>query len=296
MSTGLARTMACGIVAVALAATGCGKKGGGAPEGPPDGYKSPYVGAPDVPAAGTPAAEPAKAPEAAPAAAAPEPAKARTHPAAAERPYPLLTADELAKDADEKEIFTFLADPKQGGKALERMKKDKKKGAELGRRALLCSQRETRLQAALILGNLEDSSKETIKALSDAVLLDPDGDARALAAKAFIKIRKPEVIPVLIRSLKEDPFEPARANAAWALGDIGGAQALQPLRDALKDPDTWVRLRAVSGLKRLKAKAAVPDLIEHLADTNQMVRERAREALKDITGQDKGEDPAAWKR
>ena len=296
MSTGIARTMTIALVAFALATTCCAKKGGGATAGPPDGYKSPYVPVPtEGPAAGAPAAVAAKAPEATPAPT-PEPAKARTHPAAADRPYPLQTADELAKDADEKEIFTFLADPKQGGKALERMKKDKKKGAELGRRALLCSQRETRLQAALILGNLEDGSKETVKALSDAVLLDPDGDARALAAKAFIKIRKPEVIPVLIRSLKEDPFEPARANAAWALGDIGGAQAIQPLRDALKDPDTWVRLRAVSGLKRLKARAAVGDLIEHLADTNQMVRERAREALKDITGQDKGEDPAAWKR
>jgi HEAT repeat protein len=270
-------------MAVVAFASGCSKKGP-ATEGPPDGYKSPYVAVPDVPPAPPPEAPVAPPP------------KSRVHPASADRPYPLTPVAEVGKTPDEKAIVEFLSDPKQGGKALDLIKKQGRKGIDLARRALACDNREARMQSALILANLEDGSKETVKALMDAVLLDPDPDARALAAKAFIKIEKPEAVPVLLRSLKEDPFEPARANAAWALGNIGASAAVQPLRDALKDEDTWVRLRAVSALKKMKARVAVPDLIERLADSNSMVRERAREALKDITGTDKGDDPAAWRR
>jgi HEAT repeat protein len=207
----------------------------------------------------------------------------------------MRTAEEIATTPEAKEILGFLADPKQGGFALKRIEAGGAKGRELARKALLCSHRETRMQAALVLGNLKDGTKDTVRALMDAVLLDPDPDVRAVAAKAFISIHAQEAIPALIRSLKEDPFETARANAAWALGNIGTAAALTPLRDALTDDDTWVRLRAVSALKKMKARAAVPDLIVKLSDPNAMVRERAHAALKDITGKNAGPDPANWR-
>lgn len=250
-------------------------------EGPPDGYKSPYIEVVDIaPVSPEPI----------------EPPKQRIHPAALERPYPLISYEELATNEAEKEILGLLSDPKQGANALKAIKKLGTKGLEFARRALRCSNREVRAQAALVLANLEDGSRVTVQALCDSVLLDPDPDVRAIAAKAFVKIEKHEAVPTLIRSLKEDPFEPARANAAWALGNIGSSAAVQPLREALNDPDTWVRLRAVSALKKMKAKVAVPDLIERLSDSNSMVRERAREALKDLTGVDRGPDPAAWRR
>jgi hypothetical protein len=283
----------CGLaLACLLAVAACGKHGGAGVDagGPPDGYRSPYL---SVDAALAPVADAAMTPE--PAAPPPAPEKPKTHPAAAERPYPLVPADELATGPD-LELLGILGDNHRGGEALARIRSEGRPGLELARKALRSSKREARIQAAMILANLKDKSKETVKALEDMVLLDPDPDARATAAKAFVALRAPDAVPFLIRSVKEDPFETARENSAWALGDIGTAAAIPVLREALKDPATWVRLRAVSALKRLKARVAVPDLAARLRDDNPMVRERAREALKAITGHDAGDDPAAWKK
>jgi len=252
--------------------------------GPPDAWKSPYVEPRDV------------APAAPPEAVAPEPPKPKVHPASLERPYKMYSVEELGTSDGAKALLALLADPKQGAAALEEVKKGGPAMRELVRKALACSRREIRIQAALVLGSLKDTGKETVAALCDAVLLDPDPDVRAMAAKAFVSIKAPGAVSALIRSLKEDPFEEARANAAWALGNIGSPGAIEPLRAALQDEDTWVRLRATSALKKMKAKAAVPDLIERLGDKSPMVRERAREALKDITGKDLGPDPDAWRR
>jgi len=286
-----------GVVAVAA---GCGSKGKGSADVPV--VKSPYL---PMPAEGAaqgkdpqgPAAKAADPAAAAPQAPAQEEApKSRVHPAAAGKEYKFLKADDIAPGGEDRELLDLMSNAKTGEKAFKRIKAAGKDKYEMVRKALRCTNREVRMQAALILGILKDSSKETYTAITDAVLLDPDPDVRALAAKCFISIHSPEAAQTLILSLKQDPYEAARANAAWALGDVGNMIAVGPLREALKDNDTFVRLRAVSALKKLKAKAAVPDLIDRLADTSPMVRERARDTLKDITGRDMGDDPAKWRK
>jgi len=87
-------------------------------------------------------------------------------------------------------------------------------------------------------------------------------------------------MPELIRSVTEDPSAAVRANAAWALGQLGKtARSVEALRHALHDEDTWVRLRAVTALGRLNAREAVGDLKGLANDPNEMVRERVREVL-----------------
>ena len=262
---------------------GCCAVAGGCRKTPPaqaaDASKSPYLPVDAAVAAVTDVA-PVPVP-------APEPETPKVHPAAKERPYPLKTLDDLATSPAAREVLDMMTNPKRGSEALDRLRGMGKPGLDLVRSALMATNRDVRIQAALLLGNLKDSSKETVKALVDAVLLDPDPDARATAARVFVVVKAPEALVPLVRSVREDPFEGARANAAWALGSVGGAGAIQPLREALKDPDTWVRLRAVSSLKKLKARVAVPDLLDHFRnDANPMVRDRAREALKDLTGKE----------
>jgi hypothetical protein len=276
-------------VLVLIAALPSCRKGGDRADAMADAYRSPYI-------AIQPDAGPADSAKAATPVPTVEIQKPRVHPAARERDYPMKSLADLAQETGDRETLDLMSDPKRGVSALNRVKAAGLAGVVLTRKALACTNREVRMQAALVLGNVKDAKPETVKALTDAVLLDPDPDVRAVAAKAFVAIDAPAATPVLIRSLEQDPYEDARASAAWALGNVGGPAAFPALRKALKDEATWVRLRAASSLKRLKARVAVNDLVEALGDANPMVRERVREALKVLTGRDLGESQEAWKK
>lgn len=263
------------------------RKGEGGRTTPPDGYRSPYLPADPGVATGEGRGTVTGGPDAA----LPTPADhqrpsppenvPRLHPAARERPYPLEDADRLGSDEFEREVLGWMTDPKKGPAVLERVSRAGSRGRRVVGKALRCVDRNVRMQACLVLGNLKGRlAKEDVMALADAVVLDPDPDVRATAAKAFVAIRAREAVPHLIRSLAEDPFAPARANAAWALGQTGGTGVVAALRKALADEDTWVRLRAVTALGRLRAREAVPDLAPLSNDPNSMVRERAREVLR----------------
>lgn len=251
---------------------------------PPDAYRSPYLPVDPGPVSSgrTEVVEPGEIGGVGKGEGAPIPAP-RVHPAARERPYPLEEPGRLASDDFEREVLGWMADPKKGPAVLERVSRAGARGRQVMRKALRCGDRNVRMQACLVFGTLKETlGKEDLAALTDAVLLDPDPDVRATAAKAFVAIRAREAVLALRRSLGEDPYAPARANAAWALGQTGGSGATVSLRAALRDEDTWVRLRAVTALGRLKAKEAIPDLKRLADDPNSMVRERAREVLRSL--------------
>lgn len=262
------------------------RKGEGGRAGPPDGYRSPYLPADVGPSRGADVVgEPHAAPEqgSSPRGESGEGLGARLHPAARERAYPLEDPDRLASDDFEREVLGWMSEPKKGPAVLERVTRAGARGRRVVAKALRCADRNVRMQAGLVLGNLKGRlGKEEIVALEDAVLLDPDPDVRATATKAFVALRAREAVPVLVRSLAEDPFAPARANAAWALGQVGGPGVVSALRKALADEDTWVRLRAVTALGRLRAREAIPDLSRMTEDPNSMVRDRVREVLRSL--------------
>ncbi len=263
---------------VAVAWGGCRKAEVARPS-PPDAYRSPYLPIDPGTRTGDAGLAVDFGEEARP--------RPRVHPASRERAYPLEEADRLAQDDFERELLGLMKDPKQGPDVLERVARAGARGLRAMRKALRCQDRTVRVQACLVLGNLTGRSagsaragREEVAALSDAVLLDPDPDVRATAAKAFVALKSREAVPALIRSVSEDPYAPARANAAWALGQVGGRGVVDALRRALKDEDTWVRLRAVTALGRLRAREAIPDLRAMREDPNSMVRERVREVLR----------------
>lgn len=235
---------------------------------PNDTYKSPYL-----PITEDISRTPADIPQ-------PEQPQSMLHPAAKDRPYPLMSIQDLALNDQEKELLMMMADPKKGGEVLERLKAAGPRALTLIRMALTATNKNIRMQSALLLANMKDISEETVAVLCDSVLYDPDPDVRATSAKAFVVIKAPSATDTLIRSLLEDPFETARANAAWALGNNPGKGVVDALKKALSDKDTWVRLRAVSALKKLNARQAIPEIKERACDQNAMVRERAEETLR----------------
>ncbi len=71
--------------------------------------------------------------------------------------------------------------------------------------------------------------------------------------------RDREAVPDIVRVLREDPRPVLRVTAAWALGNIGGAEAEAALRDAAaRDADPDVRAAAERALARLAPDARPP--------------------------------------
>jgi len=274
------------ILLFVTSAGGC-RKDGSITKKAHDAYKSPYIPISPKKAVTKPPPLPPHA----------EPIKpvSRFHPASKGHEYPLMRFDEIASRQGDLELLRAMTDPKQGVKTLKKVRRMGAAGRKLVRGALRSNNEAVRKQACLILANLKDRSTATVNALKDAVLMDPEPEVRATAAKSFVAIRASSAAPVLVRSLLEDPWAPARANAAQALGATGGKGAIKALIKALGDTDTWVRLRSVSALKKRRAKSAVPALVELLADPNRMVRARTKVALKQLAGVYKGDSPSDWK-
>lgn len=100
------------------------------------------------------------------------------------------------------------------------------------------------------------------------------------AAKALSKIGKPAVEPLIEALKSDDDF--VRINAAIALNWIGDPRAVEPLIVALKDKLWRVQWRAAAGLGKIKDPRSIEPLITALKDENSSVRESAALALGEI--------------
>ena len=76
------------------------------------------------------------------------------------------------------------------------------------------------------------------------------------AAVVLGNSRSPDVVPALLEAMDdEEPL--VRGHAAWALGRIGSADALEPLRErGRNEPDPWVREEMASAIEALGAPRA----------------------------------------
>jgi hypothetical protein len=97
-------------------------------------------------------------------------------------------------------------------------------------------------------------------------------------------------VDALIKDLVDFRKRSAAKQALIAKGE----EAVEPLIRALESGYASVRWSAVSILGHIRDRKAVPYLIEALQDGN--VRSAAEEALRQVTGEDFGDDYDAWKR
>ncbi len=164
------------------------------------------------------------------------------------------------------------------------------------------------------------------------MLSDADPGARAAAARALGALgpAATDAVPALIEAVNDT--DPSVAYAVIeALGIMGDSQAVPALTTALHHSDDYARFMAAEALEQMgpDAAPAVPDLIEVLDDEFDQVGWSAVDALgaigpeaweatpfliellenedwephfvvanalESITGQDFGEDPAAWRQ
>jgi len=109
---------------------------------------------------------------------------------------------------------------------------------------------------------------------------DEDLGVQVAAVRALAQIADARAVPVLCRWLGEKRLIPEiRQQIARALGEIGSAEAVGPLIQALRDEDESVRAAAANALGRIGDARAVEPLIQALRDSNWRVRAAAAKAL-----------------
>jgi HEAT repeat protein len=108
---------------------------------------------------------------------------------------------------------------------------------------------KVRRRAAEALGKIKDTT--AIEPLSKA-LDDESGDVQDKARDALVRIGGPAVI-ALIQALKHEDAN-VRQRAAFALGDIGSAKALDALTEAKEDKSGWVRNAVKGAIKKIQKK------------------------------------------
>jgi hypothetical protein len=100
------------------------------------------------------------------------------------------------------------------------------------------------------------------------------GKTRELIARILGELAGPELESELL-SLATDPLAEVRASAARALAHARPPMALPVLSVLARDPEWFVRLRAVVALGALNCGGRVKPLLHALCDSNRYVRQRA---------------------
>jgi HEAT repeat protein len=117
-------------------------------------------------------------------------------------------------------------------------------------------------------------------------LKDPEAEVRVAACIAVASFRDPSTFEEIANVLLDDSRLEVRQAAARALGETRHAAAVPYLMEALRDPFWWYeREQAASDLLRALEQmgtAAVPPLIEALADGERTIRKFAATLLGNL--------------
>ena len=132
--------------------------------------------------------------------------------------------------------------------------------------------------AADALGKLKDT--QAVEPLSEVLLRDGDADVRASAAWALGEIGDASAVETLIKALNDEDSG-VREKAVAALGKMG-KDAFEPLVQALSAKKARVRKGAALALGNLRIKDAIKPLSEALHDKNFEVRWCAAQSLANI--------------
>lgn len=103
--------------------------------------------------------------------------------------------------------------------------------------------------------NTDKKVEHTVTSLTKTLKEDKDPNMRYYAAQSLGQFG-PEAktaVPDLIAALK-DESKMVRMGTAYALGEIGSADAVPSLQEAGKDPEKEVRAAAAHALKQLQQK------------------------------------------
>ncbi len=122
-----------------------------------------------------------------------------------------------------------------------------------------------RLVAATELGRIGEATEAVVAALV-AALGDADDRVRVQAAISLGWMQAKNAVPALIAKAHQNSDLPLKRRAIQALGQIGDGRAVPEVMAALESKDRHAVGNAILALGWLKARDAVPALIEMAAD------------------------------
>lgn len=130
----------------------------------------------------------------------------------------------------------------------------------------------------------EELEKQGISDLVKALHDHTDPQVRQYAAYLLGQAKNPRAIQPLVEALA-DFDKSVREQAMLALSTIGKA-AIEPLSEAMKEPQWETRYRAAEALGRIADEKAVKPLIQGLKDSRDHVRYMAAKGLHEIGDSD----------
>jgi HEAT repeat protein len=148
----------------------------------------------------------------------------------------------------------------------------------------------------LIPPELGHSEAPRARDLLVSLARDDDPAVRSGALRGIAASKDPRAGGLLIAGLS-DAEAAVREAAAFSLARSPAPEAFDALGKALADPSATVRNGACQALGALKDARATESLVAVVAgDPDKLVRFQAGRALEAVTGQQFGEDGAAWQR
>jgi HEAT repeat protein len=142
----------------------------------------------------------------------------------------------------------------------------------------------------------QDSRHRVVGQLVTSIRSETDSLIRAEIIRTLGDYPDPAADPVLKAAIN-DPDADVRIAACEAWGKRGDAQAAELLAPILSsDVSTDVRLAAARALGKIKDPRAVAALGEALTDSNPAMQYRAVLSLKQVTGQDLGNNVDRWRQ
>jgi len=132
---------------------------------------------------------------------------------------------------------------------------------------------------------LRGAPKARVVSLLRDALDRPSSLLRRNAASALAQVAGQDAIPDLREMLKNGE-ESVRQAAVLVLAQVAGQEAIPDLREMLKDGDRTVRILMLHVLAQVAGQEAIPDLREMLKDVDRVMRQVAVEVLIKVAGRD----------
>ncbi len=112
-------------------------------------------------------------------------------------------------------------------------------------------------------------------------LRDIDPDIRIFIADILGHAGSIKAVPLLCEALLKDPEVNVRYQAAMSLGNLGYAEAVDALKNAMHDEE-WVQFSVVEALVKIRAHNTVDMLVAHLSKCSLLVASVIIDALGEV--------------
>ncbi len=141
-----------------------------------------------------------------------------------------------------------------------------------------------------------DEQLQLTEQLATQIQTEPDPLVRRAIQESLGKMSTPLASKVLIAGLQDEDLD-VRLTCCQLLGQQSDPNVISALRIALEtDTELDVKLAAIDALGQIKSPQSVAALAKAVNDRDPALQYAGVQALKSVSGQDLGNDVAAWRQ